>query len=598
MRKIKYIILLITCGLFISTVSKATSEAEFVKLLKEYTYQPDGSLEFHCNKILKINAHMAFNNLYGETFIVYNPDFQTLKINESYTRQADGTIVKTPQNAFNEVLPAQADGAPFYNGLKEMVVTHTGLELGATIYLDYTLSSKPTAYSLIDIDEILQEMTPVKEYVLIINIPQGRDLNYTLTNMPQKPLVTEQNGIKQYRWVFKNIPAASRESFQPRHSENKPRFIASDRTDCKEALNTLSQLTGQKLNEANITFVRSLTNPMTTEREKVFTLQNYVVDQVKTVDLSLENTAYQVRNPDEILNTSYGTALEKTNLFIAMLKAIDLEPELMVIYPGYLKNQAKGLKPVSQFKVKVNADKHPLFLSAVYQPSESLELRGGKDEIWLLSTSAARPLTVMETKGNIDYQIHMSISPNSATVKGIIDIKGGLLPMGNKKSLESCMINLAKPFGDITESQISSGSPIDYRLNFSARQPLKAQNNYILYNLPEAVQGIKNWQLLPLNSKRNSPLEIPCSLSENYDYILILEPGIKFKGKPLEIKRQNKVGSLSITIRQEDNIVKIQKELQLNKNTVAPSEYEDFRKLITDWADPRGEKLILEVSNS
>ena len=50
-----------------------------------------------------------------------------------------------------------------YNHIKEMVITHTGLELGATIYLDYTLSSKPSFLSTPDIDEVLQELSPVKE---------------------------------------------------------------------------------------------------------------------------------------------------------------------------------------------------------------------------------------------------------------------------------------------------------------------------------------------------------------------------------------------------------------------------------------------------
>lgn len=92
MKKIKYTILLIICILSISTVSKALPEAEFTKLLKEYTYKPDGSLELHYSKILKINSHIAFNNLYGETFVVYNPAFQELKINESYTKQAEETL--------------------------------------------------------------------------------------------------------------------------------------------------------------------------------------------------------------------------------------------------------------------------------------------------------------------------------------------------------------------------------------------------------------------------------------------------------------------------------------------------------------------------
>ena len=94
-------------------------------------------------KELTLFTHAAMNRVYGESFIIYNPEFQTLKIHDSYTRQKDGTIVKTPENALLEVLPSVAADAPAYNGLKEMVVVHTGLELGATIYLDYSVVTRP-----------------------------------------------------------------------------------------------------------------------------------------------------------------------------------------------------------------------------------------------------------------------------------------------------------------------------------------------------------------------------------------------------------------------------------------------------------------------
>lgn len=112
---------------------KAASEAEFGKLSKAYTLHADGSQEMRVQKELTLFTHAAMNRVYGESFIIYNPEFQTLKIHDSYTRQKDGTIVKTPENALLEVLPSVAADAPAYNGLKEMVVVHTGLELGATI---------------------------------------------------------------------------------------------------------------------------------------------------------------------------------------------------------------------------------------------------------------------------------------------------------------------------------------------------------------------------------------------------------------------------------------------------------------------------------
>ena len=102
------------------------------------------------------------NGLYGESFIVYNPAYQELKIHESYTRQKDGKIVKTPENAFVEVLPAAAADAPAYNGLKEMVVVHTGLELGATICLDYSVITRPGYLPGLDVYVPIEELSPVK----------------------------------------------------------------------------------------------------------------------------------------------------------------------------------------------------------------------------------------------------------------------------------------------------------------------------------------------------------------------------------------------------------------------------------------------------
>ena len=142
MIKITYKLILLLGLLAMTVTSFAASEAEYGKVSKAWTLHADGSQEYRSSMELTLFTHTAMNSTYGESFIVYNPDFQTLKIHSSYTRQKDGTIVKTPDNAFVEVLPRFAADAPAYNQLKEMVVVHTGLELGATIYLDYSIITK------------------------------------------------------------------------------------------------------------------------------------------------------------------------------------------------------------------------------------------------------------------------------------------------------------------------------------------------------------------------------------------------------------------------------------------------------------------------
>ena len=116
-------------------------DAEYQKLVKEYILQKDGSWDFHYRKEIKLLTHYSFHRLFGETFIVYNPLYQQLKINEAFTVMADGKKVIVPQNAFNGVLPGFAANIPAYNHLREMVVTHTGTEVGSVITLDYTIHS-------------------------------------------------------------------------------------------------------------------------------------------------------------------------------------------------------------------------------------------------------------------------------------------------------------------------------------------------------------------------------------------------------------------------------------------------------------------------
>ena len=112
MKKIYYIYVCLGVLLLTALPAKAASEAEFGKLAKTYTLHKDGSQEMRVYKELTLFTHAAMNGLYGESFIVYNPAYQELKIHESYTRQKDGKIVKTPENAFVEVLPAAAADAP------------------------------------------------------------------------------------------------------------------------------------------------------------------------------------------------------------------------------------------------------------------------------------------------------------------------------------------------------------------------------------------------------------------------------------------------------------------------------------------------------
>lgn len=593
MKILKYISTALISTMAMISFAFAAPEADFNKIVKNYTLNPDGSMEFRFQKELKINTHLALNNLYGENFIIYNPEFQELKFHSAYTRQADGTIIQMPANAYNEVLPSGAADAPAYNHLKEMVVTHTGLELGATIYLDYSILTKAGYYPQLEIDELLQELGPVKEYTIIVTTPETQPFNYSLTGSTVKPTITRQENMKQISWTLKNIPAASQESFCPVNKNEIPRFTASSYASQVSALEFLDKHLSTTLDENGVNFTKELVKNSENEIDKILDIQQYVAKQVANCRLTLDNTGYQIRPPHEVLRTSYGTPAEKSGLLAAMLKAVNLNPAIAVIYPGTLSASSKGLKSIKDFKVHINYQGTPIFLSATSSLSMPLELRGSRDETWLLSNGNVTPLKITESREESRAKIDIKIDATKATLNGDVQISDGLTPYLSTKETENNLKAKVTAAGKLMTANVTSETSGFKGLSFSAERLLSNDNNYIIYVLPSVSEGIKTWDMATLNSNRKSLFEIPYPIKEVYDYTVELTPDMHLKTENTDVQLNNAIGQLNISIRKNGNNVNIHREIEINKVVITPAEYDNFRKILLAWINPNYNTLII-----
>lgn len=322
--------------------AKAASEAEFRKLSKSYTLRADGSQEVRVQKELTLFTHAAMNSLYGETFIVYDPDFQKLEIHESYTRQKDGNVIKTPANALVEVLPSAAANAPAYNRLKEMVVVHTGLELGATIVLDYSIVSKAGYLPELDVCCPVKELSPIKEYTFRLNVPAGKAVHYELLNASAKPAITQGSGMKTFTWTLKDVkprpytyPSArgAMGQVQAVSSGMMPVFIASTWPRYDEALKSLKaqfQPGSHSIIEAKVAeLTRGIEgNPQAIRNA----IAGYMTElyQLGRCGVSLQEAGYRLRPASEVIRSAYGTQAELVNLDVTLQQAAGLEAEVAV----------------------------------------------------------------------------------------------------------------------------------------------------------------------------------------------------------------------------------------------------------------------------
>lgn len=273
---------------------EAQPEAIYKNVEKKYTFSEDGECEFRCKSELLVNTLFAMNELCGETFIIYNPKNQRVKVHAAYTIMADGTRVDVPENAFNEVLPKAAENAPVFNFLRELVITHTALEPGATIFLDYSIF-----------------------YDSVINrkFDEFSDMPFPCEN-----LIFNFNGeITE----FSNVPARSREKFySPR--KNLPVIYSGMPAGKKIDFNAQKLF----LSEPNKKNVEQIAPKTMTRIERIFALQKFVQEKIATIPISMESLDFPLRLPDSVMESAYGVPAEKALLLKAMLLEIGENPEI------------------------------------------------------------------------------------------------------------------------------------------------------------------------------------------------------------------------------------------------------------------------------
>lgn len=551
------------CMLLMTTTVFGASEAEYKKLAKTWTLNADGSQEFRYDMELTLFTHTAMNGTYGESFIVYNPQYQELKINSSYTKQKDGTIIKTPDNAFVEVLPRNAADAPAYNHLKEMVVVHTGLELGATIYLDYTVTSKPGYLPEVDIFEELLQSSPVKEYTLTIVTPEVKELAYTLTNNPAKASVKRSGGTCTTSWTLRNLPASSRAPFVYVKNGDVPFLAATTYASEGEALATLLKQFNPSGDPQLTTLAESLTEGEKKDEDKLEAILEYTTNHIANNGLTLDQTGYRLRPADAVMSTAYGTEVEKANLLAGLLDGAGFKAEPMATYQAYA-DKGLALKAVDQLFVScmVNGELYLFSTSSTHRPQTV-----NFDRTPLFSLQTGKPVAIAVPQ---DYQIKSDIA---------VRFKDGKVTTSTKESVGKELM----PYFTTGNSENEQTAP------------LKVENGYATISLPDAEYGFSHLPYGYLNSQRKENLLIPRPVNEVYTYTIECPENMELRTPETDKTIRNAAGSLTISVKKNGRTATVTRSLELNKQLYTPAEYKELRQLLTEWSDVNGKTLLFSV---
>lgn len=578
-----------------NALSQEAGDAVYNTLIQEYTLNDDGSTDYHEYKEIKLLSHMSFHRLYGETFVIYDPQYQELKINEAYTIMADGKKVVVPDNAFNEVLPRAAAHAAPYNHLREMVITHTGLEVGATIYLDYNLKSKPGYMQTFMGEEVIREIIPTKEKQVIIHIPANMELQYKVLNIRTAPGITEGKDTKTYTFSFKEMTESTGE--WGTDASLLPRLFFSTAKDLERAYFPFvaQKAFTYQATSAMQDAVNKLKEEPEGELDLALAIQKMVVNEVGSWNLTLHHTAFKCRTPREVWESNAGTHLEKTVLMATLFQEAGLSAVPVAIIPEkYYDRNVGSLYMMKDFAVRVKTDDEFIYLSATHLHNQDLAYSLANKKMLLLdgAIESLRTMDPVNQRSEIICEATI-VNHDNEKISGEMNVKlaGSANPYFRLSQDTSYAKKLVPGVTDVRLNTLSRNESA-FTLELEKSGIFKEYNDYIFLQLFESGQGIASWGFTYIETGRQAPIKLRELITEIYRYTIELPEGYQLVSPPITVDIDNPVGSVKINLRQEGNLIYASREIHLKQDVINYSEFGLFTQIWEAWMNPASKEIV------
>ena len=600
--KYRLLILLFLLSSVLTTTAQKKYDAVFKKIDKSYTLHADGSIDYTYRKELQLNSQRSFDKMYGETFIVYNPDFQSLTINEAYTIRKDGSRVNTPANAFNEVLPSNCTDCGRYNGVKEMVVTHTALEYGATIVLDYTIHQK--AGLLKDMSEILvlAESSPVEQYRVSFTFPKEKKYLFKgFYQGPDNSTHTYKDGYETVTATFSSLRQTSAEPSLPAAVELYPniKFYSADNEEMLETILRQPALTRTELPECDLV-LSQITSPDKEYVNNILAIRDWVVDNVHYNALSFKYNGYNIADANTVWKSNCGNEPEMAVLLAAMLQRAGYDARIGVMLPADLKEFA--VAAISRWAVWTRdpLTNSPLILSPITKNQASLTSLHPEEQLFLLKEDNNLEVLFEERQDHTTLGGVMTLKEDgtaegnlSATICHNNLPAFELLKTDNKASFNKFIKNIKVEADNIQPLKNRAGWHIDYKVQGFSKKEIGG--GYFSMMLPEdnlsAVVSANR-----LTASRQEPLACtPTALL--YELTVYAPEGCRIVNKSAHLSETQAFGTMDIRIDANPNgSVTIRRQLTITQDRIPTSQYAKFRKMMVEWQDDTYRRIVFKKS--
>jgi len=622
--------LILTFSLFIllaglSSQAFGTDKADGICLEQtdEYTLQDDGSIIHRVEKQLKVLTLYSFHRAFGETFIVHDPRYEELKINLAVTTMADGKVVECTENAKNLILPGACENSAAYLHLREMVVTHFGLEIGSVIHVDYEVKTKAGYVPYLMGREIFgSTMHPIEKKIVVVNVPESVELKFQLLNCDKAETdVFSGNGFKKYVWNFSNLPQIPPEASAQDLADYVPCLVFSTCPTWKDAAASLNQriTDASWLDEVSEAKVNHIKGKASNHMELARMINRFVVEEVANVNLDPQSLGYNIQQAKDVFKNNAGCSLDKGVLLVKMLRTAGFQAE--PVFVSRSRAVANDVPSWLQFKecrvictLQTGLDR-PLFLENLlyFSPTKLISSAFQED---LAGFTIFRPS--LSTKENILKKISsLKIKDNLVKADLNLALDDKLRLTGDMAIEVGGVLNPHLALSDDYElwakarlaSLVPGGEFKDVKPMFigckrsafkgglKSPKGLKDEHGFYEYNIPIGPgKGVSSLHIPIAGEKRTTPIQLGHPVLEEINITIKIPDSVEVASLPSALQEHNKAGMIIRGASVENGLLQIKRVIMVNQ-LISPDDFSALKLLVTEYMAPDTRRVLFRLKN-
>jgi transglutaminase-like putative cysteine protease/Flp pilus assembly protein TadD len=297
-------------------------------------FENDGTGVEETEAVIRVQSQAGVA-AFGQMVFGYSSATEKLDVEYVRVRKPDGRVVVTPESTAQDFAPDILKEAPMYSDYRQRHISVASLEPGDTLeYRTVTRTVTPLAEGNFWYEHTFPKRAVVGEDRLEIDVPKSREVKLKAPKYP--PQIEEKGDRRIYTWVLKDIePDRDKDKDQDQdEDDSRPDVQLTTFMDWKQVAHWYAGLADPRadVGDAVRKKAEELTKGAKTPEEKARRLYDYVARNVRYVSISLGVGRYQPHAASEVLANSYGDCKDKHTLLAALLKAVGIESDPVLIH--------------------------------------------------------------------------------------------------------------------------------------------------------------------------------------------------------------------------------------------------------------------------